>query len=459
MRKVWAIAWKDMYSTFTNRGLLAIMFAAPLALATIISLAFGGTGSGSAGISDIPVAIVNLDAGDPDTGFNGGAIFVRAFVPAPAGEGTDDTAAFNNDCPAAETTDSTATISLFDLTEAVELDDPAAARAGVDDGTYTAAIIIPANFSRSVVYSPNKREIAPIPIEVYGSAGRPITAGIIRSVVEGIANQIVVGYVSVAATVETVLARAPSPLLGGAQAAALSNSEAAQRAFACAFSPAYSTISIDQQTVGEAGLTRNNLLVTFGSAQAAFFALFTASAAAASILEEKRDGTLSRILVTPTPRLTFMLGKLIGTYAQVLAQIAFLIVGFTIIASLLAGQFTLLWGSDWLSLILLVLATALGAAGVGMIAAAVGRTAEQGQIIGSVIGILMGILGGAFFDLAALGDFEILTRLSIVRWGSEGFTRLAAGQGDILVNVVVLTLLGAAFFGISLYAFYRRQDI
>ena len=64
-----------------------------------------------------------------------------------------------------------------------------------------------------------------------------------------------------------------------------------------------------------------------------------------------------------------------------------------------------------------------------------------------------------FFNLAALGSFEIVTRLSIVRWGSEGFARLAAGSSDVLLNIVVLALLGAAFFGISLYAFYRRQDI
>lgn len=459
MRKVWAIARKDTYSTFTNRGLLAIMFAAPLALATIISLAFGGTG-GITGISDIPVAIVNLDAGDPDTGFNGGALFVSAFVPAPEGAAASDAPGPGSGCPADDSAGSDAAgISLFDLTNAVELNDPAAARAGVDDGTYTAAVIIPADFSRSVVYSPNKREIAPVPIEVYGSAGRPITAGIVRSIVESIANQIIVGYVSVAATIETTLASAPSPLVGGMQAAALGSSEAAQTAFACAFSPAYRAVAIDQQTVGQSGANSSSLLVTFVSAQAVFFALFTASAAAASILQEKRDGTLARILVTPTSRITFMLGKLIGTYAQVLVQIAFLMVGFTVIASLLAGQLTLLWGSDWLSLLLLVLATALGAAGVGMIAAAVGRTAEQSQIIGSIIALLMGILGGAFFNLAALGSLEIITRLSVVRWGSEGFARLAAGQGDVLANIVVLGLLGAAFFAISLYAFYRRQDI
>lgn len=460
MRKVWAIAQKDIYGTFTSPGLLAIMFAAPLALATIISLAFGGTGSGSVGISDVPVAIVNLDSGDPDSGFNGGSIFVSAFVP-PAEDAAVTAQDTGSGCPADDSasTDSAAGVSLFDLTNAVELTDPDEARAGVDAGTYTAAIIIPADYSRSVVYSQNKREIAPVPIEVYGTAGRPITAGIIRSITESIANQIVVGYVSIAATIETTLASAPSALIGGMQATALGSSAAAQTAFACAFSPAYNTITIDQQTISQGGGTGFNLLVSFGSAQAVFFALFTASSAASTILEEKRNGTLQRIIVSPTSRITFMLGKLIGTYAQVLLQIAFLLIGFTVIGSLLEGRLNLLWGDDWVMLVLLVLTTALGAAGVGMIAAAVGRTPEQGQIIGSIIALFMGVMGGAFFNLAALGGFEIVTRLSIVRWGSEAFARLAAGNSDVLLNIVVLALLGAAFFGLSLYAFYRRQDI
>lgn len=458
MRKVWAIAQKDIYSTFTSRGLLLIMFAMPLALATIISLAFGGASSSGTGIADIPVAIVNLDAGDPDSGFNGGSLFVSAFVPAPAGA---EAPALGGDCPAdaPASAETGGGLSLFDLTNAVALADAGAARAGVDDGTYTAAVIIPADFTRSVAYSQTNREIAPVPIEVYGSAGRPITAGIVSSIVEGIANQLVVGYVAIASTVETTLDRAPSALVGGRQALELVSSDSAQAAFACAFSPSYSTIAIDQQTVAEGSVTDFNILVSIGSAQAVFFALFTASAAAATILEEKRDGTLQRIMVTPTARITFMLGKLLGTYVQVLLQLVFLFIGFTLINSLFKGQLSLLWGDNWPLLILLMLATALGAAGVGMVAAAAGRTSEQSQIIGSIIALLMGVMGGAFFNLAALGSLEFLTRLSIVRWGSEGFARLAAGQADVLPHIAVLGLLGAAFFAISLFAFYRRRDI
>ncbi|MEZ4727149.1 MAG: hypothetical protein R3E79_08465 [Caldilineaceae bacterium] len=63
MAKIWAIAWKELYTTLRDRNLLLIMFATPLALSTIIGLAFGGLGSDSPTIAEIPVAVVNLDQG------------------------------------------------------------------------------------------------------------------------------------------------------------------------------------------------------------------------------------------------------------------------------------------------------------------------------------------------------------------------------------------------------------
>ena len=45
MRKIAAIAWREIYVRFTDRTLLVIMIATPLALSTIVGLAFGGLGS------------------------------------------------------------------------------------------------------------------------------------------------------------------------------------------------------------------------------------------------------------------------------------------------------------------------------------------------------------------------------------------------------------------------------
>ncbi len=66
LRKIWAITWKELYTTFTDRNLILIMIVTPLALATIIGAAFSGfinNTSNDVPIRDIPVAVVNLDQG------------------------------------------------------------------------------------------------------------------------------------------------------------------------------------------------------------------------------------------------------------------------------------------------------------------------------------------------------------------------------------------------------------
>jgi ABC-2 type transport system permease protein len=452
LRKIWTIAYRELYSTFTQPSLIAIMFASPLILATIISLAFGG-GGGSPTLENIPVAIVNLDQGANN--LNNGQIFVNAFIPG-ATETSSLASTGPQTCVVAVSDSGSVQTSLFDLTDAVLLDDPAAARAGVDTGDYAAAIIIPADFSQSITYSQEHQEINPTPVEVYGDSGRTVTPGVIRSIVENITNRLLTGQIAVAATIDTMIARAQADPVFGLQFATAGTDF--QPNFACAFTGVLNNIKIEQQSVaGEQ--VEFNVLVAIGSAQAVFFALFTANAGASSILEDRRNWTLQRMIVSPTPRVVILLGKLVGTFVTVLMQLFFLFIGFTIINSFLEGQVTFIWGTNWVATIVLLLTTALAASGVGMITAAIGKTAEQAQIVGSIISLLMGMLGGAFFQVQALGSLEFITRLSIVRWGSEAFSKLASGDGDIWVNVIFLALIGTVLFAISLWVFNRRQDI
>lgn len=458
LRKIWAIASVNIYTTFTDRNLLIIMIVTPLILATIISLAFGNLSRGSTPIADIPVAIVNLDtppAADSQVVDSSGLI-VSAFLPPAAGTDTPTAGT----CAAVEVSGSQAasSSSLTELTEATLFNDPAAAKAAVDKGDYAAAIIIPAGFSASISYTQDNPAITPLAIEVYGDSAQPISAGIIRSVVEGFTNQLLTGQVSIASTIGAMTDRArQNPMLGLSFAVAAASGNF-QPDFSCAFTPGFNTIRIEQQTVTGEQVTFNPL-VLFGSAQAVFFALFTANGVAASIIEERRQWTLQRMVVSPTPRIIILTGKLVATFLVVLLQLTFLFIGFTIIGSLLEGAIKSVWGNDFVAIAVLILATSAATAGVGMFTAAVGRTAEQANIIGSIVSMLMGILGGAFFTVSALGDFEWVTRLSIVRWGSEAFSRLAAGQNDIGLNLVFLALIGAALFIVSLVVFARRQDI
>lgn len=460
MQKIWTIASKDVYATFRDRSLLGIMFVAPLALATIITLAFGGIGGGSNPFQDLPVVIVNQDAGTAN--FNGGQILVDALIPLSAPSNGESVAPVCDKAPAVDSTIAATSEEgnpLLDMTAAVQMNDPVTARAAVDKGEYVAAIIIPANFSESISYTPDKPRIEPVPIEVYGDSGRTISPSVIRSIVEGFTNQFITGSVAVAATIDTMVARAGQNPAFGLQFAAGSAAGTFQPNFACAFTPAFNTIGIDERTVTTSSNNGPAVLVLFGSAQAAFFALFTANGGASSILEERRDGTLQRMIVSPTPRIYILIGKLVGTFVMVLLQLVFLFIAFTVIGSIFQGQLVSIWGTNILGIVAMLLATSAGAAGVGMVTAAVGKTVEQGQIIGSLVSMAMGILGGAFFSVQSIPGFDIFTRISVVRWGAEGFAKLSNGQTDILPNVVFLILIGAVLFVLSLWMFNRRQDI
>jgi ABC-2 type transport system permease protein len=440
MKKILLIAWKDIYGTFTDRNLILIMLVTPLVLSTIIALAFSDLSTGGTQIEEIPVAIVNQDTGDQ------GAIFVSTLT----GEAPPASTQQPSDCPqpVADEQEAEGGNTLLDLTETTVLDDPAAARTAVNNGEYAAAIIIPADFSERITYTGPGSQINPPPVEVYGDNNRPISANVIRSVTLSITNQVLTGQIAVASTLSAL----------GAQAANVSDQ--AFCAFSAAFDPSALTISVEQQTLTGEEAETPNLLVEIGSAQAAFFALFTAFGTSVTILEERRNGTLQRMIVSPTRRIEILLGKLLAVFGNVLLQIIFLFLALTLIGSLLEGELTYIWGTNWIAIAALVLVTSLAAAGVGMVAAAAANNIEQANVIGSVIALLMGLLGGAFFQLPELPAlFDLVTRLSIVRWGAEGFAVLADGGTDILPNVLALAVIGFALFLISLVAFNRRQDI
>jgi ABC-2 type transport system permease protein len=439
-RKILAIAWKDLYTTYTDRTLLLIMLATPLAISSIIGAAFSGfIGGGSAPVQDVPVIVVNLDAGVTLNGqaINQGAAFVDALVP-PGDPDPDN--------------------MLHALTDARVMTDPAAARAEVDSGRAAAALIIPEDFSRSITYAQDIDALQPVVIEVYGSPASPVSTSVVESIARGFADQIAAGSITVAATIDALVARAQSNPLFGLQFAAASASGAFQPDFSTAFMPDAGAIRIEQQTLAGARAGFNPL-VSFGSAQALFFMMFTAFGASVSILEERRDGTLQRQAVTPTPLMALLVGKMLGTLVTCIVQVGVLLIALTLVGSLIAGQFQFIWGDNIVLIALVVVVASLAAGGLGALIASLVRTSEQANIIGSVVSLIFGLFSGAFFDVSAIPGSNIISRLTINYWGVEAFSKLSQGMTEIGLNLIVLTTLGALFLTIGLFVFNRRLSI
>jgi ABC-2 type transport system permease protein len=475
MSKLWTIAAREIWTRFTDRNLLLIMLAAPLVISTIIGLAFGGLGRTSSPIRDIPVVVVNHDQPVLDgTSFGVllAGLLTEGQLPAGSGPSTADRPQ-PSAAPGGGSTGDTLTLGelidgrTFDEAAAQRLVDDgtiappsaaagspeyldAAARAAVDKGLYTALVTIPADFSGALNSLADPRQTpAATSVAVYGNAGQGLSAGIVRSVIDTITAQMLGGNIAIGATLTELAAGQPAAL------AAASNLDLS-KLFACAFVPGNDLVQLANEPVQATRTsTAGALLVTFGSAQALFFALFTGQFGILSMYEERENGTLQRILVSPTPRWAILGGKLVGVLASVLFQLVALVLALTIVGSLIEGQLTFIWGTDLVRLGLVLLAVAVAVSGLGMLMAGVLKGIEQANVVGSVLNIALGVLGGAFgFQLP-----RSVAQFSLIYWAREAFDVLAAGRGDVALNILVLFVEGAVMFGLGLILFNRRFEV
>ncbi len=124
---------------------------------------------------------------------------------------------------------------------------------------------------------------------------------------------------------------------------------------------------------------------------ALLFLMYTVSYGGRSILAERSQGTLPRLLVSPTSTAQVLGGKVLGIFFTGVAQVGILILASTVF-------FGVKWG-DALGSDGLILATVFGATGWGMLITALARTPAQVGSVGSALMLIFGILGGSFINL------------------------------------------------------------
>lgn len=455
MQKLLTFAWKQLQHVYADTGLLLFMLITPIALATIMGLAFG-SGGGSLTISEISVAVVNLDEGTANTNY--GDNIASILLSTPSDIDSDATATCSLIAESSAGSDSQSQ-TLDDLFNAVALSDPDEARAGVDNGDYVAAVIIPANFTETIEPdvnfmnlpdSPDDIVVNSVIVEIYGNGGSPISSEIVHSVTGSIVNQIVTGSTAVRATLTTILSDSSN------LAAMTSADDEAFVDFGCAFNPEINTIQLERLPLDDVQAQSDfvQIMVFMGAAQAVFFSIFTMNNSLLSIYNDKRTWILQRLLMTPTPRLTIIGGKILGSTVLVLAQVGLLLLAMTIIASIVMGEAIFIWGNNIPLLILLTLVVAVSVSGLGVFVIGLANTPEQANIFGTLTALGMAMLGGAFgFQIEALQQF------SIIYWGVDAYSKLSGGNTDIGMNMLILLIIGVLLFVIGSWLFNRRIEV
>jgi ABC-2 type transport system permease protein len=124
---------------------------------------------------------------------------------------------------------------------------------------------------------------------------------------------------------------------------------------------------------------------------AAFFVFFTVQYGVTGLLEEKKQGTMPRLLAAPISPWAVQGGKALG--AALLGLVSLVV---------LAVASALLLGADWgppAAVAVLIVALVVGAVGLMGLVGSFARTAEQAGNAQAIVAIVLGMAGGVFFPI------------------------------------------------------------
>ena len=180
------------------------------------------------------------------------------------------------------------------------------------------------------------------------------------------------------------------------------------------------------------------------------FAMFTLLGGAITLMQERQEGTLRRLLVMPISKVAVLTGKLLGVFVSGILQMVVLIAFGTF-------AFSVPWGQSPLALVLLILAFAFAITSLGMMMAALTRTLAQANSLNTVVVLAMSSLGGAWWPLEIVPTWmQSLGQLFPTTWAMRGFHDIITrglGVTAVLPEVGILLLYGLVFLAIGTWRF------
>ncbi len=178
-----------------------------------------------------------------------------------------------------------------------------------------------------------------------------------------------------------------------------------------------------------------------------FIPLFAISALFAY---ERNEGTLRRLLTTPTRKSTYLLGVIGGQVAVAVVQMLIL-VGFGI------AVMKLNWGRDPAALAVILVASALAAGAIGTTMGTFIKTEGQASGLSIMAGMVMALMGGCWYPLELFPQaVQTAVKVLPTTWAMQGMLDLAlrgGGLTDVLPEAGVLLGFAAVFFTVGVWRF------
>ncbi|MFA4932593.1 MAG: ABC transporter permease [Caldisericia bacterium] len=424
------IALKDIRHSFTSLFGLMFMFAVPLLIVGLFTVAFGGTATSKQQTFSIPVTnvilanldmgiqAVDLDPSDADPSTTAGDILTHLLS-------SDE---------------------LKELMAVTTVTSANAARDAVDSRAAQVAVIIPTAFTRTSM------EGAPGGgVEIYQDPTLTLGPGILRAII----GQFVDEFTSVRIMQSTMTASlaatgiTPSPdKVAQAVQRFVEETMAAQATFG---SVKVEAPPAKQQRSASLLAT---ILAVYMAAMMVFYAYYTGTAGAESILLEQEQGTLQRLFTTRTAPAIVMQGKMLSILLTTALQMLVLM----LVSALALG---IRWGGLGPIMITLV-PTALCASAFGIFLMSFLKTTRQAGVVSGGVVTATGILAlASVFTMSVPSAAQLGQRVALFvpqGWSLLAFRQAMDGapMGRLLTSAAVLLAWTAVMFLVGRARMARR---
>jgi ABC-2 type transport system permease protein len=172
------------------------------------------------------------------------------------------------------------------------------------------------------------------------------------------------------------------------------------------------------------------------------FVLFAVNLTAQALVDERRKGTLERLLATRLKTSELFAGKFVAYTARGFIQ--------TLILLLLAyAVFRFFTPLSFLQALVVALIFAASASAIGLIIGSLARTENQATWIAVFVTMFMVMLSGTFVPLSEGTLLFTLSKLSLNTYANDAFRILIAEGGSLAdARTEILVMLGVAVVGL-----------
>lgn len=386
--KLLSIAFKDFLTTLRDKQALALIILMPLALILVLGMGLSSMFSNNGlSIKKFDVAIINEDKGEISKQLE--------------------------DFFKSEEINKMITLKTFEKSEALNK---------VQSGELPVLIVVPKDFTDKV----NKGES--ISLQIYNDPASPMRSKIVESLIKSFTDVVASIQSAVEAAEPTFKQYNLNPsMIVPEVLSTIENSSSVE------FNP----MDLKKE---------NNLTAMqyYSAAMLVMYILFVASIGTTSIIEEREQKTLLRLMSTTVNKGSIIAGKLLGlVFIGILEVIALVL--FTHFA------FGVNWGNSLIGLILVSASMIFAATGFAMFIATIFKTTKSVQSMSSALIMVLSALGGSMFPIFGMPPLlQTISKLTLNNWALRGYLSLMMNGTDLITPIIVLCAMGITFLTLGI---------